>query len=327
MDTRIADVIVLAVLALVGFWGWRRGTLLMALSLGGLVAGYVGAFLFYRPVGSLLLDKTGMPPVLAYPMAGILLWLVIGAVLNLVQRKARKIRKAKRAEGWTPSRLDSAGGAWMGVMLAFGVSSVVVWTMMGIHSFAGRGPDVASTITARTTSVVAERIVYVAARQITKERVLASAMSVVAANPAAGTQTIRTVIQDERFVRLLSDERLREKLARGDVEGLSGSEALSGLAGDVDFLEAAARLALVGPDPGAGPGMAADLVEGLAPMAGTIEMLLDDDEIRTLLEDGDLLERIQSGDIRSLATDADFNRLAAKVLGLLRNGAGEGDGS
>ncbi len=72
--------------------------------------------------------------------------------------------------------------------------------------------------------------------------------------------------------------------------------------------------------------MAAELVEGLAPMAGTIEMLLDDPEVRTLLEDGDLLERIQSGDIGSLATDADFNRLAAKVLRLLRNRAAEGDG-
>ncbi len=319
MDTRIADLIVLAVLALVGFCGWRRGTLLMALSLGGLVAGYVGAFLFYRPVGSLLVDKTAIPPVLAYPLAGILLWLTIGAVLNLVQRKARKIRKTKRKEGWTPSRLDSAGGAWLGVMLAFGVSAVVVWTMMGIHSFAGRGPDVAPTITARTTSVAAEKVVYLAARQITKERVLASAMSVVAANPAKGTETIRTVIRDERFVRLLSEKRLREQLARGDVDGLSASEALSGLAADEDFLEAAAQLALVGPDPTAGPGMAAELVEGLAPMAGTIETLLDDPEIRTLLEEGDLLERIQKGDIRSLATDADFNRLAAKVLRLLRN--------
>ena len=323
-ETSITDLIILCVLALVGFWGWRRGTLLMALSLGGLVAGYVGAFLFYRPVGLILMDLTGLAPVAAYPLAGMLLWLVIGAVLNIVQQRAGKARKAKRSEGWAPTRTDSVGGAVIGVLLAIGMVAMVLWVMMGVRLLAERGPDVSSTLSARATSVAVEKVVYVAARRLTRERVLASVMSVVAANPAEGSETIRTVIHDERFVRLLADEDLRSRLIDGDVEGLARTEALRGLAGDQAFLDAAARLEMVGPDATTGRASAEELVEALAPIARTIQALLDDPEIREQLNNPELRERIQGGDIRALATDPDFNRLAAKVLKVLRSSGGAG---
>ena len=322
----MTDLIILGFLSLVGFLGWRRGTLLMALSLGGLVAGYVGAFLFYRPVGLVLVDLTGLPPVVAYAVAGMALWLGIGSVLNLVQSRARKARRERRKGGWTPPQADSIGGAALGVLWAGGVVTMVLWVMMGVRTLTERGPDVSSTLSASVTSSAAEKVVYAAARRLTRERVLASAMSVVAANPADGAETIRTVIQDERFVRLLADADLRDRLAQGDTGGLAQNEVLLGLANDEFFLEAATRLELVGIDAGPGSASAVELAQSMAPIARTIQALLDDPEVRAQLENPELRERIQAGDIRALATDPDFNRLAAKVLSVLRAGGGAAGG-
>ena len=58
--------------------GWRRGAGNMALWATGLVGGYVTALLLFRPVGSLLATSSGLPDLLAYPVAGTAILLLSG---------------------------------------------------------------------------------------------------------------------------------------------------------------------------------------------------------------------------------------------------------
>jgi Colicin V production protein len=312
-DPRLIDGIVLLVLAGAGFWGWRRGALIMALSLGGMVAGYVGAYVLFRPVGSMLIGATPIPPVLAYPLAGLGLWFLIGTVAGVMQSRVTKKRKSKRKEGWSPSVADGVGGASLGAVWALGLVAVVLWAMMGARSFSGRGPDVAETGAAQTTSALAERVVYAVAQKVTNEKVIASAMSIVAASPTEGTETIKTVLQDDRFVQLLANSTTRGQLASGDVASVSSYPSIRELADDPEFVDAARRLSLM--EDGGSPPEA--LSAGLAPVARTVEALMADEEIRALVTDSDLMARIRGGDIKSLAMDPDFNRLAGRVLALL----------
>lgn len=316
-DPRLTDAIVLLVLGVAAFWGWRRGALVMALSLGGMVAGYVGAFLFFRPVGGLIISATPMPPVLAYPLASLGLWFLIGTLAGVLQSRAMKKRKKQRKDGWRPSSLDGAVGAALGATWAVGLAAVVLWAMMGAYAFTGRGPDVSGTLAAQSTSTIAERVVYSVAHRLTHEEVIASAMSIVAASPGEGTRTIKTVLQDERFVQLLSNATTRSQLAAGDVASVSSYPAIEELSEDEAFWTAADRLSLVGD----GASRPEALAEGLVPVAQTLEALLADEEIRSLLDNEELMERIRNGDMASLAMDLDFNHLAGRVLTLLRGRA------
>jgi uncharacterized membrane protein YeaQ/YmgE (transglycosylase-associated protein family) len=313
-DPRLVDGIVLLFLAVAGFWGWRRGALVMALSLGGMVAGYVGAFFLFRPVGTILIGATAIPPMLAYPLASLALWFVIGALAGLLQSRAMKKRKEQRKEGWRPSVLDGATGAALGSAWALGLVAVVLWAMMGAYSFTGRGPNVSVTMSARATSALAERAVYSIAQRVTHEELIASAMSIVAASPAEGTRTLTTVLQDDRFVQLLSNATTRSQLAAGDVASVSSYPVIVELSRDVDFWVAAERLSLVEE----GPSRTEALASGLVPVARTVETLLADEEIQSLLEKSELIERMRGGDLSALVTDTDFNQLAGRILTVLR---------
>ncbi len=321
-DPRLIDAIVLLILGMAAFWGWRRGALVMALALGGMVAGYVGAFLLFRPVAALIISATPMPPVLAYPLASLGLWFVIGTLAGVLQSRAMKRRKKRRKKGWKASPLDGATGAALGAVWALGLVAVVMWAMMGAYAFTGRGPDVSQTTAAQTTSTIAERVVYTVAQRVTHEEVIASAMSIVAASPGEGTRTLKTVLEDDRFVQLLSNSTTRSQLAAGDIESVSGYPAIKELSEDADFWAAAERLSLV-EDLASRPEA---LAAGLVPVAQTLESLLADEEIRGLLEDGDLMKRIRDGNLVSLATDLDFNHLAGRVLTVLRGRAEPGSG-
>jgi Colicin V production protein len=315
-DPRLIDGIVLIVLAIAGFWGWRRGALVMALSLGGMVVGYLGAYLLFRPVGTILIGATAIPPVLAYPLASLGLWFVIGGLAGFLQSRAMKKRRELRKDGWRPSSVDGAVGALLGATWGVGLVAVVLWAMLGAHSVTGRGPSVAETASAQATSALAERVVYTVAHKVTNEELIASAMSIVAANPAEGTRTLKTVLQDNRFVQLLSNSTTRSQLLAGDIVAVSDYPSIKELSADPTFRAAAERLSLLGE--GSSPAEA--LASGLVPVAETLEDLLADEEIAALVTDTELMARVRKGDLTSLATDTDFNRLARRVLTVLRAG-------
>src|SRR6185369_10176236 len=108
------DLVVLAILALAAWHGWRRGTILMGLSLASIGAGYVGAALLYRPVGRMIGASFHLPPLLALPIAGLFILFTISTLIKIAMWKVERGRAIARREGVEPPTVDSAAGAAIG---------------------------------------------------------------------------------------------------------------------------------------------------------------------------------------------------------------------
>jgi uncharacterized membrane protein required for colicin V production len=135
------DLLALTFLGLFGYLGWRRGTILTALSAGGLVLGYLGAVLFYRPVGRLLESALGVPPILAFPLGGLGALLLTSILVKIVTVRISANRRWRVDRGFMPSTRDRAGGAALGVVWALGIVIVLAW---GLSRVRGRMRKTAS---------------------------------------------------------------------------------------------------------------------------------------------------------------------------------------
>ena len=80
----IIDWIILILLLLGVFRGWRTGLVKQIISIGGLVAGLLIAKLCYAMVGDALAPHLGNQTTLAQILAFILIWIAVPAILGLL---------------------------------------------------------------------------------------------------------------------------------------------------------------------------------------------------------------------------------------------------
>lgn len=80
----IIDWIILILLLLGVFRGWRTGLVKQIISIGGLVAGLLIAKLCYAMVGDALAPHLGHQTTLAQILAFILIWIAVPAILGLL---------------------------------------------------------------------------------------------------------------------------------------------------------------------------------------------------------------------------------------------------
>lgn len=80
----IIDWIILILLLLGVFRGWRTGLVKQIISIGGLVAGLLIAKLCYAMVGDTLAPHLGNQTTLAQILAFILIWIAVPAILGLL---------------------------------------------------------------------------------------------------------------------------------------------------------------------------------------------------------------------------------------------------
>ena len=310
------DVIALAVLALLGYLGWRRGTILTALSAGSLLAGYVGAFMLYKPMGRLLEGVFSVPPILALPLGGMVAMVAVAIVLRLLAGWLRRRRMRRLDEGWTPSYPDRVGGAAIGTTWALGIVIFLSWAAIVLHGLTGQGPDVERTLSGKLASVAVGKAVHVLAERITGDEVLASTMALVAVKPSEGAKSVSRLVGSPQLRSLFENRDLRAAIMRSDFSAVTRQAGLLDLARDRTFLEAAERVGLIEnvDADAAAEQVAAQLVERIAPMVRTADDLSRNVDVQRILQNPQFLERLQGGDLGALATDHDFNRLAEEFL-------------
>ena len=140
------DVVALAFVTALAYLGWRRGTVLTALSGGSLVLGYLGAFMLYKPIGRLLQGVFSVPPILALPLGGMVAMVTVTLLLRLLAGRLRARRMRRMDDGWAPSHRDRVGGAAIGTTWALGVVVFLSWVAIVLHGLTGQGPDVERTL-------------------------------------------------------------------------------------------------------------------------------------------------------------------------------------
>lgn len=314
------DVIALAFVTVLAYLGWRRGTVLTALSGGSLVLGYLGAFLLYRPIGNLYRAAFDVPPILALPLGGMTAIVVISLVLRIAAVRIRVRRMRQMEEGWNPPAIDRTGGAAIGMTWALGVVIFLSWAAIVLHGLTGRGPDVERALSGQLASAAVGKAVHVLAKRFTGDEVLASTMALVAVKPSEGAKTVSRLVGSTQLRSLFENRDLQASVRGSDFAAVARQSGLLDLARDRTFLEAAERVGLieqVGVD-AAPEQIAVQLVERIAPMVRTADDLSKNLDVQRILQSPEFLERLHGGDLGALATDRDFNRLAEEFLEAFR---------
>lgn len=320
------DLLVVAVLAIRGWHGWKKGTLLMLLSLAGLFAGYVGAAFLFRPFGNYLADTFSMSPLFAFPLAGMLVMGIITGGIRLARHTVEQRRGAIVQQGLAPSKLDSAGGALIGATWAMGLVLIVAWLAMGVHAALKVGPDISHSVTGRITSKVTERVTYAITRRTTGNAFVASMLAMVAGQPGTGVETMNALINNRSVQQLWGDSLARGALARGDMQALRRNTTFRSLVADTQFVHAAAQLGLGGSGIGQVPGadqLMLNLVTQVGPVMQSLQSLGHDPEMRQLMSSREFRRAMDSGDLQTIINNPQFHQVAAKFLAVLKT-ASEG---
>ncbi len=311
----------LVIIALFAYFGWRRGLLQAVLALLGVVAGYLAAYLLYRPLGDLLASLLSLQPLLAYPLGGMTAFFLAPILVGLVSLILR--RRARRRGALPPALPSRVGGAVVGGLWGAAFSLLIVWALVLVQALSPDLPDARGSLAGRLATPLSARLFSAAARQASGSEALAGVAGRFAGDPIAVSKGLGAVLDHEGVQSMLKDPRVARALASGRA-GAGESAGVRTLAGDRRFLEAARAAGFVSiPPDGLTPEDARrQVAAGLAPLARTVQTLARDPEVQRLLGDRDLVGRIERRELLGLMNDQRFNRLATIILTQLRAQSG-----
>lgn len=101
------DLLILVILGLAGYGGWKRGFIFVALDLTGFILALVFAFLSYALVGNWLAQLLKVQPNLAKALAFVVLWVIGEALYGLATKSLATKLPAEKLQ----SPLNRSGGA------------------------------------------------------------------------------------------------------------------------------------------------------------------------------------------------------------------------
>lgn len=332
------DVLVLMLCGLAAVVGWRRGTLLTALPLVGLLAGYVAAFTLYRPLAAPLVDH-GVPSVLAYVAAGLAALLAVVLLFRVaawwVKRRQAAPTDFERALGVDddevaaagPSPIgsaDRAGGAVLNALWAFGVLMLVVWAAESYVAVRGAGPGgSAEALTTSATGRVAGGLMGAVGERITAARLgddfSASAVGAFLRDPGEFRRMVDALAAQPAVRRLAGDPEVLRLLAEGRVAELARRPELERLLEDREFRQALGRVGVTDGSSLSVDRLASALAGSLGPLARAITALRERGDLGALAERTDLAGRLQDGDLMAVLTDADVAALLSRLAERLRD--------
>lgn len=317
------DLFAFLAVAAAAVFGWRRGSVNMALWAMGLVGGYVASLLLFRPLGSFLAANTGLP-LLAYPVAGMAVLLLTSSLVNGLARRFRKERAFKIENGWAPPVSDRLLGVVLGGAYGGAVVLIVAWAASSLGGlFGGGAPAVRSSLVGRTSVPAVQQAVRVAARIMLGDPLVSSAVARMLADPAGSIEAINVGLDDPRLRELAESESILEAIRSGEAGNLIRNPTIAALAADETFVTTLRHFGAL--ERGSGPVSAETLAEAITTQAGpalrSVEALRNDEEIQEILSGGPARTALDSRDYASLIRSDKVARVAERLLEELR---GEG---
>lgn len=294
----------------------------MALLAGGLVGGYLAALLLFRPLGGVLISLSGLPGLVAYPLAGMVVLFVMSAVFGRLARRHRRERKLKIEDDWEPSQRDEIGGMVLGGAYGLIIILVVSWAAVSLGGlYGGREVQaVRESVTGRVSTEATQRAVAVGARAVVRDPFVAQSVARMVADPLTAIEGLNEVMANPQMQSLLSSGAMQEAAQLQDASALESNPALVALAGDEAFASAMRTFGLV--EDGSGGVDPAELAEAIIQEAGpalrSVEALANDPEVQNVLTSAAFREVWEQGDFMRLARGAEFRGLFERVLTELR---------
>lgn len=309
------DLIALAILTIFAYLGWRRGTLLTALSGAGLFAGYLAAIFFYRPIGEAIGAGFNLPAIVGYSVGGLFALVTTNIVVSLIARQVRKGRARLKKDGLHPTVVDRTGGAAIGAVWGGAIVVLIAWGGAVLQGLTDGRLGLGDSVSGRLSAGVIERVVHEVSRRATGDDFLASVVAFAAVDPQKGAEAINRLVSDNRLQALFRDGALRDAIVNSDVASVAQNPLIQSLLSDESFVKAASQLHLIdGFEAGGSVTEAAEqLTERIGPLVRTVERLSHDGEFQRILRESNIVQRFQQGDVVDLIRDPDFEELFGRL--------------
>ncbi len=306
------DLGVLALVALLAWLGARRGALESGIRLAGLPIAYGGSVLLAKWVGPLFAARLGGASWLGALGAGVLGFIALQAVFELLARGARS-----RAQEGEISDASRFAGAFFGVARG----ALLIVPLLWLASFAegareagigaGALPDFSDSRTAGLSqSLVAAGVERLAEGGDRSDRMTAQLV----ARPGEAVAAMSEIASDPRMRVLQADAGFWQDLERGDVASALARPTFVELTRDAQVRARLAALGLVAESSVVDAEQFHDEMAGvMAEVAPRIRALKSDPAFEELMADPTVRERAQRGDTLALLTDPRVQALVARV--------------
>jgi uncharacterized membrane protein required for colicin V production len=265
----ISATIVVAVVALFAWQGYRKGALLALRGLLGSFAGYLAAYTYTASFAQLIQQFTALNILSAFALASVLLFLSVSIITNLLLTRLRNMLVTLH-EG--DEEHDTSLGIAAGVAAGIFVALLLVW-MTGLSLDAMRIRDGGNVLPDATSDPVRHAagqmvggvVSYAVEQKVGRDSVAPELAGELVVNPVAVGQQLTQLSRSEGVRTLFTDPALQDLLAHDKVDQLRQQPAFRQLMQD----PAISQL-LAGMSEGTNPSVSPDKEKAVATLLASL---------------------------------------------------------
>jgi uncharacterized membrane protein required for colicin V production len=293
------------IIVLVAVWrGYSKGFVGSITRVVSLLIAYPAAIFLTKPFADFLTARTPLEGLLAYFIAGMAIFLVVGILVTLLLNRLARIE----AEDGELSGTSRAAGAFAGLLIGSVVGLVAVY---GIGVM--RKPE------ANTLAAPADTLLEVSSRKLVSGAATVAADFVFddatttemtrafVEDPHAMLNHVQEVMHNEQVAALMADEEVTAMVASGDVDSLMRVPEFEALVNDE-------HLRALIPQADASAISTQATAETMVSAWAKMERMRNDPEFMAIVSDPELTRQLKAGDI-ALMTNPDVIRLTEMLFG------------
>jgi len=321
MSVLVVDVMALIIMLLYISRGYRRGLLVSILSLVGLLAAYVSAYMFYKPAGQLIAERYDAPDYVTLALGAVMVFFCVFMFFSIITRIVswRMRVRAQRMEGVTLTWIDKALGSLLGALIGITIIVALVWGYQLVQ-FTKAGefmPDVNDSIAVKASSSVIEAVTYILAGNSMNDKDMARALARSVSNPGKAAEDMQALFENPSAKKLFNDANFVDAMLAGNEKKVRRNKSLKRMLDDPEVLKKAQSLGLIS-DKQTPSEIKEAVARKLSKIGGEIGKIRKDPKIQKLLEEPEFVEKLQKGDFRDLANDERFRTLLNRAMELLK---------
>lgn len=241
------DAVAVVLVLFYGLMGYRYGLTGALINLAGILAGYLASLWYARDAAVMLAERTGMAPLLALPIAGLGLFLLVTRTFYLLHLIVRKILEGDKTGPSPLLTADRMGG------LAFGLAKggfIVGFLLWGLPSLIGSGELAArmglndSQLTGAVQAGIQIATRYAASLLVddpNAQNVLASAI----ARPRYTVQEVGKLVSNPKLRAATSNPHVAEAVRRQGLMGLVNAGAFDEVLADNSFQQGLTNIGFI----------------------------------------------------------------------------------
>lgn len=299
-------IILIAVIALFAWRGFRSGFIRSLGRVFAILAGYTAAILFSTQLSAWVEMQFGWPGVVSFIAASLALFLGAGLAVMLIFALLRRVA----FPGDEITTASAVGGSLVGALVGGLLAIAIVWSFSFVRDI--RMPVAIESAMTGDSSGVEAVVNSLAGNAVSAAMSAGSAPPEIAqlsgalmASPSTVTQHMQRLMTSDEWQALIQDPRNRRILDSGKPELVQQLPAFRALAANPDLL------ALVGMAGLSDSGdVEADLAQKLTQTWLRVQRVKNDPRVQAILNDPDFLAALNSGNPVALLTDSQMLELA-----------------